>query len=62
MALNPLGFEILNEEEDAHDALLAAEELSKAAFTLRLSRLLMAKEALKTVILSLKAVRNWLSI
>lgn len=62
MALDSFRFEVFDEEEEGHDALLAVEQLGGGRGTLRLSRLLMANEALKTLILSLKLVRNWPSI
>lgn len=62
MALDSLRFEVFDKEEEGDDALLAVEQLDEGVSTLRLSRLLMAKEALKTLILSLKLVRNWPSI
>lgn len=58
MALDSLRFEVFDEEEEGGDALLAVEQLGEGTGTLRLSRLLMAKDALKTLILSLKLVRN----
>lgn len=58
MAFDSFGFEVFDEEEEGHDALLAVEQLRAGRGTLRLSRLLMAKEALKTLMLSLKLVRN----
>jgi hypothetical protein len=62
MPLYTLRLEVLDEEKQRDDALLAAEELSEQERTLRLSRLLSAKEALKTDRLSLKLVRNCPSI
>lgn len=58
MALDSLRFEVFDEKEEGDDALLAVEQLDGGTGTLRLSRLLMANEALKTLILSLKLVRN----
>ena len=58
MALDSFRFEVFDEEEESDNALLAVEQLDKGVGTLRLSRLLMANEALKTLILSLKLVRN----
>ena len=58
MALDSFGFEVFDEEEEGDDALLAVEQLRAGRRTLRFSRLLRAKEALKTDMLSLKLVRN----
>lgn len=58
MALDSFRFEVFDEEEEGHDALLAVQQLGRGKSTFRLSKLLMANEALKTLILSLKLVRN----
>lgn len=58
MALDSFGFEVFDEEEEGDDALLAVEQLRAGRRTFRFSRLLRAKEALKTDMLSLKLVRN----
>lgn len=62
MSLESFRLEVLDEEEEGDDALLATQKLSEGRCTLRLSKLLMAKEALKTEMLSLKEVRNCPSI